>query len=155
MLAKTGKKTAVKTSRAVRGKTTSAPRCGLCGKRKNLTKTLCCDQWICDDEHTYVMFSYARNSCHRNHDRYTLCSFHFHEGHKGDWRKCKKCRNNFETEIYVYFGTNEYNFVKLENPPAFEPTRCKSCSRVINLGRDGYTIDGGNYFCTKCYKIPF
>ena len=41
-------------------------RCGLCGKTRNLTKTECCDHWICDDEDKYVMFSYARNSCHRN-----------------------------------------------------------------------------------------
>lgn len=26
------------------------PRCGLCGKTKNLTKTECCGNWICDDE---------------------------------------------------------------------------------------------------------
>lgn len=49
-------------------------RCGLCGKKKNLTKTDCCGNWICDDEHKYVIFSYARNSCHRNHNRYTLCA---------------------------------------------------------------------------------
>ena len=41
------------------------PRCGLCGKTKNLTKTECCGNWICDDEHKYVMLSYARNSCYR------------------------------------------------------------------------------------------
>ena len=29
------------------------PRCGLCGKRGNLTKTECCGQWICDDEDNY------------------------------------------------------------------------------------------------------
>jgi hypothetical protein len=47
-------------------------RCGLCGETKKLTRTLCCVNLICDDEDKYVMFSYARNSCHRNHDRYTL-----------------------------------------------------------------------------------
>jgi hypothetical protein len=44
-------------------------RCGLCGKPKNLAQTECCGQWICNDEHKYVLFSYARNSCARNHDR--------------------------------------------------------------------------------------
>jgi hypothetical protein len=93
------------------------PRCGLCGKTKNLIKTDCCGNWICDDEHNYVMFSYARNSCQRNHDRYTLCSYHHHEKHEGDWKTCKECLQSFETEIYVHYGTNEYNFEKLENPP--------------------------------------
>ena len=58
------------------------PRCGLCGSTtKPLTRTACCNQWICNDEDDYVMFSYARNSCHRNHARYTLCSYHHNEGH--------------------------------------------------------------------------
>jgi hypothetical protein len=29
------------------------------------------------------------------------------------------CRKSFEAELYAHFGTNEYNFVKLENPDAF------------------------------------
>jgi hypothetical protein len=62
-------------------------RCGLCGSTKNLTKTEFCGNWICDDEHTYVMFSYARNSCSRNHSRYTLCSFHHNEGHSSYCQK--------------------------------------------------------------------
>jgi hypothetical protein len=66
-------------------------RCGLCGKQGKLTKTPCCGNWICDDSRKYVMFSYARNSCFRNHDRYTLCAFHHHEKHGGDWKNCKKC----------------------------------------------------------------
>jgi len=126
------------------------PRCGLCGKTKNLTKTECCDNWICDDQHKYVLFSYAHNSCSRNHDRYTLCSHHFNEGHSGDWKTCKKCRNDFETEMYVYYGTNEYNFEKLENPPKFEPTRCAKCKKVISLGYDGYSMYMGKYYCMEC-----
>jgi len=118
-------------------RTTAVPRCGLCGKTKNLTKTECCGTWICDDEHKYVMFSYARNSCIRNHRRYTLCGYHHTEGHPGDWTDCPKCRESFETEMYVWYGTNEYNFKKLPNPPAYEPTHCADCGRVIRLGRMG------------------
>src|SRR3989338_9588865 len=70
--------------------------CGLCGKRGKLVTTECCDNLICDDNENYVMFSYARNSCWRNHDRYTLCAFHTHEGHKGDLQKCKKCKDGFD-----------------------------------------------------------
>jgi hypothetical protein len=126
------------------------PRCGLCGKTGRLTKTECCGQWICDDEDRYVMFSYARNSCHRNHSRYTLCSYHYNEGHSGRWQDCPECREAFDTEMYVYYGTNEYNFEKLANPPAFEPTRCAKCGRVIHLGEDGYSRTGEGYFCEAC-----
>ncbi|MBF0290274.1 MAG: hypothetical protein HQM14_20870 [SAR324 cluster bacterium] len=59
-----------------------------------------------------MMFSYARNSCYRNHDRYTLCAFYYHEQHaEKDWRTCAECKESFEHEIemYVECGTNEYN----------------------------------------------
>lgn len=125
-------------------------RCGLCGKTGKLMKTECCGNWICDDYDQYMMFSFERNSCARNHDRYTLCSYHYNEEHQGDWRECKECESGFETEMYVWYGTNEYNFVKLENPPAYEPTRCKKCNTVINLGEDGYMMSNEGYFCERC-----
>lgn len=124
--------------------------CGLCGKTKNLTKTECCGNWICDDEQNYQLFSYARNSCSRNHRRYTLCGYHFNEGHDGDWQNCPKCRNSFETEIFVYYGTNEYNFESLPNPPAFEPTKCVDCGKIISLGTDGHSVRGDEYWCELC-----
>lgn len=113
------KKTSKPSKRRTAKQSSTKPiaRCGLCGKTKNLTKTECCDNWICDDEHKYVMFSYARNSCSRNHRRYTLCGFHNAEGHPGNWKECPKCREQIETEMYVYYGTNEYNFETLPNPP--------------------------------------
>lgn len=126
------------------------PRCGLCGKTGKLTKTDCCGQWICDDEDQYVLFSYDTNSCHRNHDRYTLCAHHHEEGHAGAWQDCPECREDFETEMYVWYGTNEYNFEKLANPPAYEPTTCAKCGKVIHLGEGGYSICGNDYFCIRC-----
>ena len=121
------------------------PRCALCGKTGKLTKTECCGQWICDDADQYVMFSYARNSCYRNHARYTLCGSHYHEGHEGKWQDCLKCRTEIKTEMYVWYGTNEFNFEKLPNPPSFEPTHCSTCSKVIRLGEEGYSIKGEEY----------
>ena len=129
------------------------PRCGLCGKTRKLTKTECCDQWICDDEDNYVLFSYARNSCLRNHRRFTLCGFHSMEQHKGRWQDCKKCRKAFEPEIAAYYGTNEYNFEKMADPPAFEPTRCDACGRIINLATDGFTMTGRKKRCMNCFEI--
>ena len=125
-------------------------RCGLCGKTKNLTKTECCGQWICDDEDQYILFSYVRNSCYRNHRRYTLCGLHFAEKHPGEWKTCPECREDISTEMYVYYGTNEYNFEKLENPPKYKPTRCAKCRKVISLSEDGYLMKGGKYFCMEC-----
>ena len=128
------------------------PKCGLCGKSGKLMKTDCCGNWICDDHDKYVMFSYARNSCARNHDRYTLCAHHYHEGHQGDWLECQDCRNDFDIEDYVWYGTNKYNFIKLKNPPKFEPTRCARCNCIISRGEDAYCIKpNGKYFCEKCY----
>lgn len=96
------------------------------------------------------MFSYARNSCARNHGRYTLCAFHNNEGHEGSWQDCKACRDQFETEMYVWYGTNEFNFEKLANPPAFDPTLCSGCKRVIHLGTEGYSIRGDDHYCESC-----
>ena len=126
-------------------KPSSRPRCGLCGKTKNLTKIECCGNWICGDEHEYAMFSYARNSCSRNHGRYTLCGSHYAEGHPGDWKDCADCKNAFETEMYVWYGLNEYNFERLPNPPAYKPTTCSRYGTLIVLSRDAYSIDKSGY----------
>ena len=131
------------------------PRCGLYGKTSNLVRTECCGQWICDDEENYVLFSYARNSCHRNHRRFTLCAYHHGEGHPGKWQNCPKCRADFPTEIYVGYGTNEYNFEKLPNPPSYEPTRCDGCGAVVNLNEGGYSQGPKGILCGKCTRKAF
>ena len=128
------------------------PKCGLCGKTKNLTKTECCDQWICDDEDSYQLFSFARNSCHRNHRRYTLCGFHFAEGHEGKWQDCQECKEQFEVEIYADFGTSAYNFEKLKNPPTFKPKICVSCGKKISLSKGGYSMLANGYSCESCTR---
>lgn len=129
------------------------PACELCGKRKKpREQTDCCGHWICNDENEYVLFSYARNSCSRNHRRFTLCGFHHIEKHKGDWKTCKKCRESFEHELemYVWYGTNEYNFEKLKNPPKFKPTYCSKCGTRIILPDEGYSTLCGVYRCDNC-----
>jgi hypothetical protein len=52
--------------------------------------------------------------------------------------------------MYVWYGTNEYNFVKLRNPPKYEPTRCAKCKRMIRLAEDGYSMKAGGYYCMRC-----
>jgi hypothetical protein len=134
-------------------KLSGQPRCGLCGKRVNLIQTDCCGNWICNDEHKYITFSYARNSCSRNHRRFTLCGYHNAEGHKGNWKVCTECRQSFKTEMYVWYGTNEYNFKMLENPPAYEPTKCSRCGITIKLGTDVYSQLGNQHWCEECSAI--
>jgi hypothetical protein len=138
-----------------KAKNGNVPQCGLCGNTKNLTKTECCDNWICDDEDQYQLFSFAQNSCSRNHRRYTLCAGHYTEEHSGRWQDCQVCREMFETEMYVYYGTNEFNFEKLPNPPKYEPARCTDCKRVIRLGYEGYSSGQEGYLCEKCTNKKF
>jgi len=144
------KKKAALRKRSKRNRAATSKRCGLCGGTKRLTKTECCGRWICDDEHEYQLFSYARNSCFRNHRRYTLCGYHFAEQHAGHWKDCAECREAIQTEMYVYYGTNEYNFEVLENPPDFEPTRCSKCGTVIPLADGGYVYSRDGYQCGRC-----
>jgi hypothetical protein len=55
--------------------------------------------------------------------------------------------------MYVYDGTNAYNFEKLEGPPSYEPTRCGRCARVIVLSEDGYSLlPDGSYRCEDCFE---
>jgi len=149
------KKAAPSARQAAADTKSTQPRCGLCGKSDRLARTECCGNWICDDEDGYVLFSHGRNSCYRNHRRLTLCGFHHAEEHAESWKSCTVCRGDFETELYVYFGTNEYNFEKLENPPAFEPTRCAACGATIRLGEDGYSVLGKEYRCESCGPLGF
>lgn len=52
--------------------------------------------------------------------------------------------------MYVWYGTNEFNFEKLPNPPEYEPTKCSRCSRVISMGTESFSIRGDEYFCDSC-----
>jgi|GEM_PF-522549 len=127
-----------------------ARRCGLCGKREHLTRTPCCGNWICDDEGEYVLFSYARNSCFRNHWKHTICGAHHSARHEGRWQDCTTCREAGPLELFVHHATNEYNFEKLENPPQFEPTRCLGCGVRVRLALDGYVMSSEGIKCMAC-----
>ncbi len=132
------------------------PACFICGCTENLTKTECCDHWICDDESEYVPFSYKRNSCYHNHRKYTLCGHHHAEGHKGHWKNCQKCKDDFKNqmEVYIDFGTNEYNYETLDKKPEVKPTYCSKCNRKIHLTQDVYVMQGGKYICEFCTDTP-
>lgn len=142
-----GKRRAIK-------KLKSIPRCGLCGAVGRLRRTECCGNLICDDWEKYVLFSFAPTSCSRNHDRQTLCGYHHNEGHSGKWKDCPACRDGIDdTELYVHFGTNEFNFERLTVIPEFEPSRCSECGRRIFLGLESYTAKGDDRVCADCQPI--
>jgi len=133
-----------------KNKITTKLDCGLCGKTRKLTKTDCCNQPICDDEDKYEMFSFSRVSCHRNHDRYTLCSYHHNNSHEGDWQTCEKCKEDIEAEMINWYGTNDYNFVKMKNPPSFVPHKCVRCGHEINMGEESHMGFGDKLVCCNC-----
>lgn len=123
---------------------TGNERCVICGKPcEKMLLLECCGQLFCG-------VSRRGKSCAERHDRYTLCANHHLEKHSGSWKECKKCRKNFETEMYVWYGTNKHNWEKLENPPKFEPKKCAGCNEPISLTRDPVLTSGDDYFCIGC-----
>jgi hypothetical protein len=128
--------------------------CGLCGNtKKALTKTPCCNNWICDDEKSYTIFSFKRNSCYRNHSRYTICARHYHQCHFGPWQDCKECKKDSDSAEYIYFGTNEYNFEALKNPEKVI-INCANCDFTADT-IDAFSFQTSQgYYCEKqrCQK---
>jgi hypothetical protein len=55
--------------------------------------------------------------------------------------------------MYVWYGTNKWNFEKLENPPSYDPTHCGGCGRVIVLSKGGYSLEpDGSHRCMGCWE---
>ncbi len=133
-----------------------AVKCGLCGKTDHLTKTPCCDHWICDvvdDE----LEGKKQSLCYRNHDRYTICAAHYEAGHKGTWKNCQECRDNFLRSDYIEFSTNDYNFEKLQVPDEWKIAICSICNGDIQLGKELYRMHSSSqegdkmvYICQRC-----
>ena len=57
--------------------------------------------------------------------------------------------------MYVWYGTNEFNFEKLANPPTFEPTKCARCGVEIKLSEGGYSLGPDGYECDACTAKTF
>lgn len=127
----------------------SGERCAVCGKaNRPLKRSECCDQPLCLLGDVFV----SKQCCWARHGRYTLCNHHFNEGHAGEWKTCRSCRTDFETEMYVWYGTNEFNVEKLEDPPAYQPKKCARCGVAIALSRDAYSQNpDGTYHCAACW----
>ena len=148
------------------------PECGLCGSRKGpFTRTECCNKLICDDEDSYVLLSYSRMHCSRNHRRYSQCTYHFNEKHKGRWQDCTTCRQDDHLGATLPDGSVNYDWaLRVGNHPS-RPFRfnfeedcfkfdwdkdvkypsCGLCGKDIDTWMDGhcYSLIGG-MTCTSC-----
>lgn len=64
----------------------------LCGDAEApLVKTPCCQPWMCGD--TAFVSLRGGGRCQVEHERLSLCSSHYEDGHGGPWERCQKCRD--------------------------------------------------------------
>ncbi|EGG19342.1 hypothetical protein DFA_02129 [Cavenderia fasciculata] len=85
-------------------------KCGLCGKKSNLTKTKCCGKWICSNSDPHLMFMNACDNCYHNHDQHSLCGMHHSRKHPGPWKNCKLCISEIPPKMYSMIAHNNFNF---------------------------------------------
>jgi hypothetical protein len=93
----------------------------------------------------YIPSTFLKNSCRRNHDKYTLCGQHFREKHIGDWKKCKICKNQNSDVDYTNLSTNNFNFEKLNIQK--KEIKCANCGFTSN--------ELGNSIEENCFQIKF
>jgi len=71
--------------------------CRFCGDGSAaLVKTECCDEWICCDT-SYISFR-GGGFCQDEHERYSICHFHYNEKHQGKCKDCEECHIFFKEE---------------------------------------------------------
>lgn len=88
--------------------------CRFCGDSTvPLVKTRCCNQWICCD--TARLSFRGGGFCQDEHERYSMCHFHYQERHAGDYKECKECSDFWEKE-YRTFEHGSRNKPKYDKP---------------------------------------
>lgn len=76
----------------LKAKTIPGEHCRFCGNDSvPLVKTKCCNQWICCDT-SYASIE-GGGYCQYHHERYSVCHFHYNEGHSGKWQECEECQD--------------------------------------------------------------
>ena len=86
--------------------------CRFCGDDSApLVKTRCCDRWICCD--TSYLSIRGGGHCQFQHEQYSICHFHYNEGHSGAWQECSECRD--------FFGEQEFERLSMDpmNTPRY------------------------------------
>lgn len=132
--------------------------CGLCRARKPPFKyTECCRRVVCADEGNYVLMSYGRNSCSRNHNRYTNCSNHNQAGHAGRWQDCAACKNGYDEYDWWTFGSNPPDLAAccnfpddvLQGPRPSLPL-CSGCRRPVDTATEAHSFGATGLCCMAC-----
>jgi hypothetical protein len=78
--------------------------CSSCGEEGlPMVKTRCCDKWICCD--TAFLSFRGGGFCNFEHEKYSMCYFHYNEGHLGERKDCEECKDFFGDEFKA--ETNE------------------------------------------------
>jgi len=78
-------------------KIVSGEHCRFCGEKSlPLVKTRCCEQWICCD--TDFLSIHGGGYCQFEHEHYSMCHFHYNEGHTGPWQECEECQTFWKEE---------------------------------------------------------
>ena len=95
------------------------PRAASCSKTGKLRKTQCCGNWVCDDHDKYVPFSYAQKQLQPGiMTTIPSAGIITMKGMEATGKTARNAATYFETEMYVWYGTNDYNFEKLETRPS-------------------------------------
>lgn len=85
--------------------------CRFCGESDvPLVKTPCCQQWICCDI-AWVSIQ-GSGFCQVEHERFSLCYFHYIDRHSGVWQNCQKCRDSWTLQEYQAYAENPINMPK-------------------------------------------
>jgi hypothetical protein len=68
------------------------------------------------------------------------------------WRDCGECRATMGVESYVGQGTSNCNFAEdyWEDVPAFEPTCCAKCGKMVKVNSEGYSTGPKGTYCENC-----
>ncbi len=82
--------------------------CRFCGDKSSpLVKLRCCDRWVCCD--TAFVSIRGGGYCQFQHEHYSICHFHYNEGHQGRWQECKECRDFLGEEQFKLESKDSIN----------------------------------------------
>ena len=142
----------------------ACPPCELCGAEEEdwtIVKTECCGRVVCSDKkgewnkcsHGFdIITTYG---CERNHEKYSVCYYHFVEEHEGRWQDCSICRFTWPVKTYVELATDpRANFEPLKKSQ-LPPTKMGQCSEKqhkMKVWADAPDEVNKQLLCERCDK---